>query len=67
MTRVKEGQINKRKINNDENKNPFSETSVSSVAAVHSLDTLWYQILTGESCDRPGKRDVRLRLGWRRD
>ncbi len=32
--------------------NPFSETSVSSIAAVYSLDAVWYQMLTGASCDR---------------
>jgi hypothetical protein len=32
--------------------NPVSETSVSSIAAVYSLDAVWYQLLTGASCDR---------------
>jgi hypothetical protein len=40
----------------DENKNhqenPFGETSVSSIAAVYSLDAVWYQMLTGASCER---------------
>jgi hypothetical protein len=26
--------------------------SVSSIAAVYSLDAVWYQMLTGASCDR---------------
>jgi hypothetical protein len=51
-----EGQDDERKLNKIENKNhqqnPFSETSVSSIAAVYSLDAVWYQMLTGASCER---------------
>jgi hypothetical protein len=51
----KKGQNSGTKLK-DENKNhrqnPFSETSVSSIAAVYSLDAVWYQMLTGASCDR---------------
>jgi hypothetical protein len=40
------GQDDRKEIKEDENKNheqnPFSETSVSSIAAVYSLDADWY-------------------------
>jgi hypothetical protein len=46
---------NERKLNRDEKKNqqqnPFSERSVSSIAAVYPLDAVWYQMLTGASCE----------------
>jgi len=37
--------------NKNHQQNPFSEAGVSSSAAVYSLDAVWYQILTGASCD----------------
>jgi hypothetical protein len=40
---------------NDESKNhqqnPVSETSVASIAAAYSSDAVWYQLLTGASCE----------------
>jgi len=53
---IKERQNNEGETKQDENENHqqnrFSETSVSSIAAVYSLDAVWYQMLIGASCDR---------------